>query len=58
MEEVKIEEHIDYQFLEDSAVGLDGGISLRQLEHRLSQISLDIFRYDLDQEDSCLLKQE
>lgn len=56
MEEVKIEEHIDYQFLEDSAVGIDGGLSLRQLEHRMSQISLDIFRYDLDEDVSCMLK--
>lgn len=38
------QEELDYQFLDDSANGLEGPLSMRQLEHKLSQISIDLFK--------------
>jgi hypothetical protein len=58
MDEVKQEEYdLDYQFLEESAMGLEGELSLRQLEYRISQISLDIFKYEDDMEEECQKKE-
>ena len=58
MEDVKKEEYIDYHFLEDSVMGLED-LSLKHLEYRVSQISLDFFRCEVrDMEDEGECKEE
>lgn len=47
---VKMEE-LAYQFLEESEVGLDRSLSLRQLDHKLSQMSIDIFKQEESEDD-------